>query len=187
MYCKKCGKYIESDATICTECQDAEAMFSAPAYPQYSSEVYTQPISQPMQQPTTQGRVMDGFKPALISTILAYVASNILAGLLELVMMLFVPAEELSEFFSFSFFSFEAGGAAAIALIVLLSLAAIGMSIPSIVLGAKSISFFKERKQAGYKKPIPALILGIYGMSVAIINVCLAMLYFLLLMIGTMM
>lgn len=138
MYCKKCGKYIDYNASLCHECQDAEILFSKP---------------QTMETPVYKGSRMDGFGPALTATILSFFGF-------------------VFSYAAFMFIEMSASGAKLIILVLL----ALGLGIPAIVLGAKSISLFKENSSAGMVKPIPTLILGIvglaYGACTAIIAGC---------------
>ena len=89
MYCRKCGKWIDYEAEICTDCQQTEELFKVeneqPAQPaqneqyQYffgnnAQQPYAQqPYAQPVQS-QDKGSRMEGFGFALAGTIIGFFA-----------------------------------------------------------------------------------------------------------------
>ena len=74
MYCKKCGKFIDYDADMCVECQQATAQ-SAPV--QNAEVVYVQPV-QPVQpivesKPVEEGSMTTGLGKSIASAILGFI------------------------------------------------------------------------------------------------------------------
>lgn len=153
MYCTKCGKLIDGDASLCPECEaKAKAKVEADSAPQsataQNTTVYTAP-PQPAPQQTSvdpTNSVMYGFGKALTSTILGLIGY----------------------FFAIIAYYGSIGSGMAvressIVLYVLMTLLSIPFFILSIIFGPKSIKAFVAQKNAGKKKPIPALVLGIVG------------------------
>ena len=138
MYCNKCGKYIEYDAPICRECEANEAA-QAPKKDYYIDENINAYDGEVEIEPADAHNRMYGFGPALTSTILSFVG------------------------FIFSYISLFGFVFEEMAVSLVLILFGIGFSIPSIILGIKSIVTFVRRKREGAAKPIPALVLGING------------------------
>lgn len=160
MYCTKCGKPIES-GNICNECaanaqtpntQPAAPVYTQPA-PSYQQPVYQQPVyQQPVyQQPAVASsgipepnNTMYGFGKALTSAILSVLA------------FIFIMYSRNNIFYS-------------PVMAILLFFAAIPLSIIGIIFGISGIKTFTSRKDAP-AKPIPALILGISGLSFGAIS-----------------
>lgn len=161
MYCRKCGKWIDGDAQLCQDCQEDtkqnEEFFSAPktAAPE-NSNTYTAPNPAPNPAPAQPqyvdtGSVMYGFGKALTSTILGIVG------------------------FIFACVSYAgiavAGATSSWALYVVMTLFSVACTVIALVFGPMSIKAFVTQKNAGKKKPIPALVLGIVGVVWAAISV----------------
>lgn len=161
MYCTKCGKQIDYDAIVCNECLEKERLEnlsgdtnefreeelkSEPEYrevPKYQYDMTEE--AAPAQSGTSNPR-MFGFGRALTSTILGFI------GWIFSYIALIVCAVAISE-------------EDAIAAGIVLNLFATGLSVPSLILGIKSVIGFKSRVSKGAVKPIPSLILGIVGLS----------------------
>ncbi len=110
----------------------------------YQNSAYT-PYTPYQPQPTTGNPRMNGFGKALASTILSYFG-----------LCFSIAAIEVT--------AFEMPGAAVIVLMM-----ALGMSIPSLVMGIKSIKTFTNAPKQGLPRPIATLVLGITGLSLAAI------------------
>ena len=194
MYCTRCGKKIDYDAFVCNECVKQEQIAftaekieatepvieatvettpeepvttataeqvdpqptytSAPnnqqyyysnqnaSYQQnaYHNNTYTNTIYQPQPAPVSGNPRMNGFGKSLASTILgfsSYIFSAITLG---------IAGSELPE-----------------AAIVLLMMT-LGMAIPSLIMGIKSIKTFTSAPKQGLPRPIATLVLGITGL-----------------------
>ncbi len=164
MYCKKCGKFIDYDADMCVECQQATAQ-SAPE--QNTEVVYAQPV-QPIveSKPVEEGSMTTGLGKSIASAILGFIGY----------IFAFVAIMMLSEAVEYSYdTSGIIGGAVALFII------ALGLSIPGLILGIGGMRTFFNEKNAGRKKPIPTLIVGIAGMSLSALalffNLLLLMLF----------
>ncbi len=178
MYCKKCGKFIYSDDDYCNDCVPKEATVDTPAVDRPEPVTVREPVAQtaytPAEsaKPKREGRVMDGFGPALTSVILGGEVAAPLATAAYFLSVLFLASEDSIQY-----------GVASIICAVYIVIA-IALAIPSLVMGIKSIKLFKSAVANGRVKPIPALILGICGtvfgasalyMSVATIMMVLEM------------
>lgn len=156
MYCMKCGKFIGTDDVYCSDCAPKEAPAAAPVV---EPTPVVEPIAEPVYtyyepvKPQRQGRVMDGFGPALTSTIL-----SIFSFALAYVSYLFLTIEGMMDFGG----DIEAGIAVKAVCIVYIIIA-LGVGIPALVMGIKSIKLFRSAVKNKRVKPIPALALGIYG------------------------
>lgn len=166
MYCKKCGKQLDHDGDICKACAENEAYFgsaqqeSAPA--QEAAPTIAPAPAQAAQPIAQDGDKKFGFGKALASTIMgaisngmASIASGVPLGI-ELAIMELGYATGSAEI--------ALGG---IAITIILALISIGLAIPALIMGIKSIKTFNERKSAGYAKPIATLVLGIIGVVCA--------------------
>ncbi len=151
MYCKKCGKFIYSDDDYCSDCAPKEVPAVTPII---EPTPVAEPIAEPV-KPQRQGRVMDGFGPALTSTIL-----SIISYAFAYVAYLFLTiGNSMSAIF-------DDGNVTSITIKVICTiyiLIAIGLGIPALVMGIKPIKLFRAAVKNKRVKPIPALILGIYG------------------------
>lgn len=180
MYCKKCGKFIYNDDDYCSDCAPTEAPAAAPIVeaptpePIIESAPIAEPVCTPVEPSKTQrqGRVMDGFGPALTSVILSSQVATPLAVAAYFLSVLFLASEDRIQYVVASIIC-------AVYIVI-----AIALAIPSLVMGIKSIKLFKSAAANGRVKPIPALILGICGtvfgasalyMSVATIMMVLEM------------
>ena len=185
MYCSKCGKQIDYEATVCHECAAASATEAAPApqqqayqqpayqQPAYQQQVYQQPVyqqqayQQTYAQPAVRGGsnpIMYGFGGALASAILsmfAFIFCMVLSGEMSYVGSYYYYFDEAYALV-FTFFTW-------------------GVAIPSVVLGAASIKRFAEAKKRGQPAPIPTLILGIAGLALSALMLFISFIYFIVL------
>ena len=121
----------------------------------YQNSAYT-PYTPYQPQPTTGNPKMNGFGKALASTILgffAYFFSAITLG--------FAEVGEI---------------AATIALLMM----TLGMAIPSLIMGIKSIKTFTNAPKQGLPRPIATLVLGIVGLSFAAIALFISFIIFMI-------
>ena len=136
MYCKKCGRFIGTDAELCDECKVQVTPTYEGAQYQFSNPVQTasydqQPTSAPQSGPAVNlGRAI----AAMILSTFGF--SFMYAGIIVSVELMPAPT------------------------IVCMVLGLIP-SILGLVFGAKSISNFKKTAHLGAGKRIPVLILGI--------------------------
>ena len=175
MYCRKCGKMLEEGQTTCPDCEEVEVHFGM-------EEPVVEPYEEPTSAPVAQeGNRMAGFKPALAATIMGFigyilayvgflysyivfagVSGESMTGMLELMfpmdenLMMDIPVQTLSGLAAF------------------FALVGLGLGIPSIIMGAKSIKLFKQMKNEGKAKPVAALVLGIIGLVMGICAVIIS-------------
>lgn len=174
-FCNKCGKQIES-GIICSECAIKEyekaqlnKTLSEPVVTtepeiRLEPEIKSEPVSTPeVQAPTyefkilpadqmndapEQGSVMYGFAKALVSAILGLVVLNV-------------------EDYTYVFAGAGIG-----------DILSLGIIIPAVVLsiifGVKSINAFRSKRRC-QKRPIPALILGICGISFSVLGLLMSL------------
>lgn len=156
MYCRKCGKWIDYEAEICTDCQQTEELFKVeneqPAQPaqneqyQYffgnnAQQPYAQqPYAQPVQS-QDKGSRMEGFGFALAGTIIGFFAF----------------------LFSYLLLIFSAVGGMGLIMFPF----ALSTAIFTMVSGTKSLNKSKECTRAGKVKPIATFILGIVNVVLA--------------------
>ena len=175
MYCRKCGKQIDYDSENCKECQEMETFFSAPEIepkfevreeprPQYTQPqyAYTQP-RQPL-----PGNKKEGFGKALTSTILGSI--GIVVALIAYVCLLAaMDYDYYYDYYYYDSYYYES----MISVGVIFMLMSLGLAIPSLILGIKSMSCFFKQKREGKVKPVATLVLGIVGVATS----ALALLY----------
>lgn len=177
MYCRKCGKWLE-EGQSCPDCAEVEVHFGAD---EPIVEAYEEPASAPAPQ---QGNRMQGFKGALTATILGVIgyALAFVGFLYAYIFFIGASGEDIEEmemlFYMYGVDMSELLNGMQAS--VLSSLSAcfcvfgLGLGIPSIILGAKSIATFKRMKKEGKVKPIATLILGIVGLAIGICTVIIA-------------
>ena len=149
MYCKRCGKFIDYQADICNECAGATQSAAAPVE-------YQQTACDPQQSQEMQGSLTTGLGKAIASAILGTVGQFFIGMALGFLgIQLVGPGVTL-----------------------VLAMMGIGLSIPALIMGISSMRCFFEEKNAGRKKPIPTLIIGIYGMANAAMGLLLGVIVF---------
>ena len=157
MYCKRCGKFIDYQAEICNECAAAEQTVAAQVQP-------VQVVSAPAQE----GSMKTGLGKAIACAILGTVSLIFLEFML-------IPLETISSYGYDDYYISELAG------MFVLILFSIGLAIPSLILSISSIKTFKDESNAKRIKPIPTLILGIYGLSNAAASIlCCGLIFFVL-------
>lgn len=139
MYCTRCGKQIDYDATVCNECAAREAAENAAKNSTVTNifeeqggfgVAHSAPIA-----PTGENTRMRGFGAALTGVILSFVG------------LIFCMLGGVDE---------EAFG---------LIIIGIGMLIASMILGAISLGRFFSTKREGKPVPIATLVMGIASLA----------------------
>ncbi len=177
----KCGKYIGNDDVYCSDCAPKQAPAAAPVVEERKPEpvIVHEPVAQPTYttaepvKPKREGRVMDGFGPALTSHILgsfAYTFAYMAYIYATMGDVLWNVMEMPTNIFS--------------ALCIIFSILAIGFAIPTLILGIKSIKFFRAAVLNKRVKPIPALVLGIYSTAMCGLTLILISFAFLMMLAG---
>ncbi len=172
MYCKKCGKFIETESDYCNDCAPKEAPVETVVVEESAVETVAEPVCVPAEpvQPKKEGKVMDGFGPALASTILgniAYVCAYVAYLLYSMDGVMSVNTYGPT--------------IAMIVFGVIFTIVAIALVIPALVMGIKSINLFRYAVANKRVKPIPALILGIDATVVSVSAIIMAGAAFLML------
>ena len=134
MYCSKCGKQIDYNATVCNECKSAEMG----GYYYYGAAPAAAPV--PPAAPVASTRMV-GFGKALAGVIVGFFG------------YIFSIVAMVSYTFPMTFGSFA--GATVFALMALV------MGVLALVFGVQSIKTFKSLKNGPGGSPIATLILGI--------------------------
>lgn len=204
MYCRKCGKKIDYDAPVCKECEAEETndLFgeftvasSEKQEDNYSygesafvesekrkNETYSEPFIAP--EPQIERDKKEGFGKALTATIMGcigvFISFIVLCVMLALVEEFSVAYEEWESSYGSSYaYSDEvlvAGGVATLVVSIFFTLVSLGLAIPSLILGIKSIKCFSRARKEGRVKPIATLVLGIVG----VVSSAITLLYVLL-------
>ena len=138
MYCTRCGKEIDYNATVCNECLAKEAAEKA-AKESAATNIFDEPdgFSTAYTAPAASGENtrMRGFGAALTGVILSFVG----------LMFCLLGSEDESVF----------------GLIIV----GMGMLIASMILGGISIGKFVSTKREGLPVPIATLVMGIAALS----------------------
>ena len=179
MQCSRCGTVFNHQLGCCPNCNARytywQQLAATQAYQQQTAANQTQPQPrtatnygyakpQPAAKRTPRpGERKFGLGGAIFSVIfaaLAILVVNVLAVLAEAMLELLTPALESGEINAESILS-----ALSVDVMVAIAILAVGIlfGIIGLALGIKSIKRFKQRKKAGYAKPIATLVLGIYG------------------------
>ena len=137
MYCKKCGKFIETDAELCADCMAKEQANNQQDY-------YFEPQPAPAQPAPAQSGV-PGLGKAITSAILGTVGFYFIYFALIL--------------------GLELASVMSVGVVVVFMLISIALGIISLIFGIQSIKTFVREKNSGRRKPIATLILGICGLS----------------------
>lgn len=165
MYCRNCGKWIDYDAEVCTDCKETDEFFSDKTASAQPSVAATPSVAQPL-----VGSRKEGLGKAITSTALGAFAS-----LFALIVLSVIEAS-LELYYYEDFYSDYAVAASLSAGMGFCLVMTIALSIPSLILGILSIVTFKRASSAGRVKPIPTLILGIAGLACAVESLMLAFL-----------
>lgn len=197
MYCKNCGKYIGDERDLCDDCLASLNTASAPINGEttpieeevtssdfgqnnqvndepfadfnQNTQVQTQPTyAQPL--PQKSGKIMDGFGKALTAIILgffAFIFSELGLSIIDsaLVSNVYYTQSELAD---------------AMLTGVIFALLVIGLSIPALILGIKSIKFGNNAKNENRVKPIPAFVMGIVSTVLSGLSLFLCFIIFII-------
>ena len=172
MYCRNCGNPVADGDNFCTVCGAKQnTTVQEPQVQTASAEPFTefqaenrQNIQQPVHndnnayiqpapvyvQPAPQSSRTLGLGKAITSTVL-----SVAAYIAFVIGMIFVGELSLYEVVYLDLFINS----------LTFLLLAIGLAIPSVILGIQSVKLFIQEKNAGRKKPIPTLIVGIIGLA----------------------
>ena len=158
MYCKKCGKFITSDAVLCNECTE-EMLKNEQGFTK-TEQTYT---AKPQTQTVQKGSSMQGFGKALAAAIIPEVAAAV--GMIGFI----VGVSGLP----------KATGIYSVGAFVMF--VSIALCVVAIVFGAKSISLANSLARDGYKRPIATMVCGIVGLAAAILVAFMLALYLIVL------
>ena len=143
MYCSKCGKEIDYDAPVCRECEQAEAQ---------AQSVEVAPAAEQGTLPASGGKPrMRGFGKALAGCIVGFIATIISVVVYMAGMVIVLSALE--------------DGANIVrmaAILVLFEVLSIVPAIIAVVMGVRSVKFFKATPSE-LPKPIATLVVGIHA------------------------
>lgn len=167
MFCRKCGNEIDYNAEYCNECSGI-AVAQAPVTVEQTPTPAPAPVA-----PAQEGDKKTGFKKGMISTILSGVGV-----LLVLFVAIWVPLYDklLQEiinnppagyYYIADKTSVMITGIAYIFYVV----AALGLCIPSVILGIFAVITFVKEAKAGRVKPVVTLVLGCIGLVLCIVIV----------------
>ncbi len=150
MYCKKCGKEIDYDAEICIECQGSAN--SADEHDFYTEEnYYASMYAEGQARKAGLGRAITGAAFGLVALICSCFAMSILSAMVE----------DYGYVFDSAVLSTSYG----------LAVVSIGLGIPAVINGIKSIIVFRDAKKGALPKPIPTFICGIASCAFTVISV----------------
>lgn len=173
MFCKKCGKEIDYEATICRECEEAEAVSSEVTAEVVAAEAAAVETAKvPSNRMKGFGKALTGAIIGVIGFALIYAAFAIVYGM-ALEMLDFVekfnPQDLSQQYIETKVFDLLKDAAISLGIGLGCVLASFVTGILSIVFGASSIKCFKKVKEGG--KPIVTLILGIGSVIMGVCSI----------------
>ena len=175
MFCKKCGKEIDYEATVCRECEEAEAVSSevtAEVVAAEAAAVETANVPVPSNRMKGFGKALTGAIIGVIGFVLIYAAFTIVYAM-ALEMLDFVENFNLSnvsqQYIETEVFGLLKDAAVSLGIGAGCVIATLVTGILSIVFGASSIKCFKKVKEGG--KPIVTLILGIVSVIMGVCSI----------------
>ncbi len=160
MYCTRCGKEIDYEATICKECE-CELLMEEKARKE-AKEAEVVMVDYVSREP--KGKVTDGLGKAIAASIVGGVGF-----IFSYMALIFVDLAIID------YYTYES----LVGIAVFLSMLSIGAGIVSLIFGIKSIKFFINAKNQGRVKPIPTLVLGIAAVSLSPMTLLLGVIAFL--------
>ena len=174
MYCRKCGKFIEYEGDMCREClakQDPyEEIVVVPTSVQQITTTQPQNVVQPVVNvprrvctnvdANTNRRL--GLGKAIASTVMSNIGSLIISFAELLV-------EDSISFLdgTIAVTNLEQAVSANIFSSIFMMIFALGLAIPSLIMGIQSILTFARAKRGGGVVPVATLVLGIIGLATA--------------------
>ena len=174
MYCRKCGKFIEYEGDMCREClakQDPyEEIVVVPTSVQQITTTQPQSVSQPVvNAPRRVCTNVDantnrklGFGKALASAIMSTIGSFIISLAESLV-------GNAASFLdgTVAVTNLEQAVESNIASSIFMTIIALGLAIPALIMGIQSIITFARAKRGGGVAPVATLVLGIISVVFA--------------------
>lgn len=142
MFCRKCGRQLDGDLTICPECERITVESYVGADMPFVETVTPEGVA-----PASKGSRKAGLGKGITAAVLGFV------GFFMVYFALVFMAALLSE---------DMGGMVMI-FGAFLSLIGVGCSIPALFFGIASLKLAIRQKKSGKVLPIPALALGIAG------------------------
>lgn len=161
MFCNRCGKEIDYNATVCNECLEQERK---------ARENNIPPATPPYPAKEKEGSIMTGFGKALTGIILGIVGLSVSICAMILGVAFTVGSQDPAMMLTQA--EIEALLSAAITMILI----TVGLIIASAILGIKSIIKAVKEKKAKRKFPIPSLVLGV-GSLECVLCACFFLLY----------
>ena len=158
MYCKKCGKFIGNDADLCDECKAQEET----AFGEFSNQKEQPYTPEPTYYSTS---TYNGGEVSLGKPIAAIILSHIGFFLIYIGLIVMAGSTYYDDY-----------SAATVLMLIGGSISIVGL-----VLGIRSIAYFKATSMIKSGKRIPLLILGIISVVVAGIGLFIATLMFMIL------
>ena len=156
MYCRKCGKQLPDNQTLCDECRLKETG------------------AKPEQANTSR---MYGFAKALVGMLLGIVGdvlSSIACGVVNIAYLTAIVGG--NAYYNFTVLISTVWG---------LTILSIPLLIIAMVFGVQSIKAYNRIQQQGGVKPIPALVLGIIAVVAAALSILMVLGALLMLMVCT--
>ena len=149
MFCRKCGRQLDGDLTICPECEGITVDSYVSADMSYLDSI----------TPCVETITPEGVAPASNGSRKAGLGKGIAAAVLGFVGFFMV-------YFALIFMAalLESGmGGMAMIFSAFVALIGVGCSIPALVFVIASLKLAIRQKKSGKVLPIPALVLGIAG------------------------
>ncbi len=190
MYCRNCGKKLDTEAEFCNEClakfddfgDDGEEISESKSEVEQtitdSTYSYSSPAtyqSENITQTQNEGSIMAGFGLSLTGSILSAFGImlvlfsfifTVVAGSSEIIAANLI--EQMEALYPESVFITQETYDVMIGMSWFLWVLSLGLTIPSLIFGIKSIKRFAQARREGLrKKPIPAFALGIETTAVA--------------------
>ncbi len=130
-----------------------------------------QPAVPPQNRSGNVDRML-GFKPALAATIMGVIGAifALVGYIIAIVSTAVEISNDLNYIYGDGYYYGYAVSAGTIAGMVIVMLIGLGLVIPSLILGIKSIKVFTKVKREGGTKPVATLVLGIVGVVSASIG-----------------
>lgn len=166
MYCRKCGKFIGTDAELCDECRQNEA----PRYgnPYQNANPYSNPYSNPNANPYANPYANTGaYQPPVVQqdTSVINLGKAIASVILSIIGFVFA-------YIGIILAALEPETGIAFMIIGLVP------TIIGLAFGAGSIANFRQTSYIRSGKRIPVLILGIEGLATSVIALFLLFIVF---------
>ena len=160
-YCPNCGSYVVDGSRFCNSCGSAQPQQqSAPSYS------YSQPVGASLQQKPG----VYGLGVAIASAILGYFGI-VFAAVAELFSIAALDSYIYHYGYYTSYYSYD-GELVTLALVF--GIIGLMLTVPSVILGARSIGNYKYAKRELGRNPLGTLIVGINGLAMGALGVIFA-------------